>query len=323
MWKGVRGMNPKYWPIILLVIVLSLGVTACQPKMKSARAPSEGVNVPETLDLQPAGLKPTGDSRHFENAKALLTVLGGTQEIEPHILIRDGDTPAEQQARQQLWTELPQDHKNVATQILSQCQVIKKQTRPDLSTLSPTAQFSYGSDLHTEGPQCPAVLSRISTSQGKVIEWKRDSKTGSYRTTTSVKTVSEFQNPEHQQILGIIKGEFTMNYVLDALRLGEGQRRTFLQATGTGYLLLTNKDTGRIDLKYRGQELHKDGIKRTAIYLDATVSGQTYSYAFFTEGTGLQRSLRKAYIGKTELSADDIQKLKVEKLATKLSLSIN
>ena len=88
-------------------------------------------------------------------------------------------------------------------------------------------------------------------------------------------------------------------------------------------MILTANNIGRVDFKYRGEELHKDGIKNTVIFFEATTGGQTFNYAFHTEGTGLIRTLKKAYVGNAEISADDIKNLKVEKLASKLSLSIN
>ncbi len=317
-------MNSKQWPLTYLVIPLALAATACQPKMKGAQpSPADQANVPEKLDISPTGLIPNGDARQFENAKAFLLNLAGTQDIEDHILIRENPSPAEQQARQQLWTDLAQEHKNVATQLLSLCQINRKQTKPDLSTLSATAQFVYGSDLHTEGAQCPATLSRVAQSQGKVLTWNKDNKSGSYRTTSSVKTVSEFQDPAHQQALGMSKGEFTMRFILDAIREGGDKRRSFLRATGFGFMILTTNNIGRVDFKYRGQELHKDGVKTTVIFFEATTGGQTYNYAFHTEGSGMIRQLKKAYVGNAAISADEIKNLKVEKLASKLSLSVN
>ncbi len=307
----------------LLAILLTLGATACQPKVRSAPIPSDQANVPEKLDISPLALGPSGDSRQLENAKVFLAVLAGTQDIEEHILFKDSPTPAEQLVRQQQWTELAQEHKNVATQLLSLCQISKKKTKPDLSTLSNTAQFVYGSDFHTEGPQCPAVISRVSQSQGKVITWNKDSKTGSYRTTSSVKSVSEFHDPTHQQALGMSKGEFTMLFRLDAIREGADKRRSYLRGTGSGFMVLTSESIGRVDVKYRGEELHKDGIKITVIYFEATSGEQKYFYAFHTEGMGILRQIKKAYVGNTELTADEIKNLKVEKLASKLSLSIN
>lgn len=297
-------------------------LAACQPKVKSERAAdAPRAEVPENMEFVPPMVQK--NPADLEKAHALLLALSANQEIEDHILIREQPSPEEQQIRTRMWNDLTDAQKGIATLILRLCQVSKKQTKPDLSTLSPTAKFDYGSDIRTEGPECPVIMSRMSTSHGQVLDWKRDSKTGSYRVQSMVKTVTEFNSPEHQQTLGMIKGEFNMSYVLDALRLAPDKRRTFLRAEGQGFILFTNRDIGRVELKFRGQELHKENNKMTIIHLDATAGTNTFTYTFYTEGLGLQRELKRAFVGGSELSANEIERLKVKKLANKLSLSVN